>query len=70
MSGQCHRARRGREGTPTRIAHGQAKAVAEQLYSQATVTVGDIAEVIVFAVERPKQRLAINESLLLPAAQA
>jgi NADP-dependent 3-hydroxy acid dehydrogenase YdfG len=45
---------------PAHITHEQTKAAAEQLYSQVTVTAGDIADVIVFAVQRPKH-LAINE---------
>ncbi|MFF2030399.1 hypothetical protein [Arthrobacter sp. NPDC058192] len=39
-----------------------------EMYSEATVTAGDVAEVIAFAVQRPKH-LAINEILLRPAAQ-
>ena len=41
---------------------------AEQLYSQVQVTAEDIAEVIAFAVSRPR-RLAIHEILLRPAGQ-
>jgi NADP-dependent 3-hydroxy acid dehydrogenase YdfG len=53
----------------THITHDETKAAAEQLYSQVPVTAGDIAEVIVFAVQRPRH-LAMNEILLRPAAQA
>jgi NADP-dependent 3-hydroxy acid dehydrogenase YdfG len=40
-----------------------------ELYSQAGVTAEDIAEVIAFALIRPRH-LAINEILLRPAVQA
>jgi NADP-dependent 3-hydroxy acid dehydrogenase YdfG len=40
----------------------------EQLYNQVEVTAEDIAEVIAFAVSRPK-RPAIHEILLRPAGQ-
>ncbi|WP_438352674.1 SDR family oxidoreductase [Microbacterium sp. CJ88] len=54
---------------PTHITHAATKQGAEALYSQVEVTADDIAEVIAFAVERPR-RLAINEILLRPAGQA
>ena len=50
---------------PTHITHAQTKAGAEQLYATVPVTAEDIAEVVVFAVERP-QHLTINETLLRP----
>jgi NADP-dependent 3-hydroxy acid dehydrogenase YdfG len=53
---------------PTHITHEATRQGAEQLYSQVTVTAEDIAEVIAFAVNRPKH-LAINEVLLRPANQ-
>jgi NADP-dependent 3-hydroxy acid dehydrogenase YdfG len=53
---------------PTHITHEATRQGAEQLYSQVTVTAEDIAEVIAFAVNRPKH-LAINEILLRPANQ-
>ena len=53
---------------PTHITHEATRAGAEQLYSQVTVTAEDIADVIAFAVERPRH-LAINEILLRPSNQ-
>jgi NADP-dependent 3-hydroxy acid dehydrogenase YdfG len=53
---------------PTHITHEATRQGVEQLYSQVTVTAEDIAEVIAFAVNRPKH-LAINEILLRPANQ-
>jgi NADP-dependent 3-hydroxy acid dehydrogenase YdfG len=53
---------------PTHITHQATRQGTEQLYSQVTVTAEDIAEVIAFAVNRPKH-LAINEILLRPANQ-
>ena len=54
---------------PGHITHEETKQYAEQLYSQVTVTAEDIAEVIAFAVNRPRH-LAIHEVLLRPASQA
>ena len=53
---------------PTHITHKATRQGVEQLYSQVTVTAEDIAEVIAFAVNRPRH-LAINEILLRPASQ-
>ena len=53
---------------PTHITHAETRQGAEQLYSQIEVTAEDVAEVIAFAVGRPK-RLAIHEILLRPAGQ-
>jgi NADP-dependent 3-hydroxy acid dehydrogenase YdfG len=53
---------------PTHITHEATRQGAEQLYSQVTVTAEDIAEVIAFAVNRPKH-LAIHEILFRPANQ-
>jgi NADP-dependent 3-hydroxy acid dehydrogenase YdfG len=53
---------------PTHITHAETKQGTEQLYSQVEVTAEDIAEVIAFAVSRPR-RLAIHEILLRPAGQ-
>jgi NADP-dependent 3-hydroxy acid dehydrogenase YdfG len=53
---------------PTHITHAETKQGAEALYSQVEVTAEDIAEVIAFAVGRPR-RLAIHEILLRPAGQ-
>ncbi|WAH95297.1 SDR family oxidoreductase [Arthrobacter sp. MMS18-M83] len=54
---------------PSHITHEQTRAGAEAMYSQVAVTAEDIAEVIAFAVSRPR-RLTINEILLRPAGQA
>jgi NADP-dependent 3-hydroxy acid dehydrogenase YdfG len=53
---------------PTHITHAETRQGTEQLYSQVEVTAEDIAEVIAFAVGRPR-RLAIHEVLLRPAGQ-
>jgi NADP-dependent 3-hydroxy acid dehydrogenase YdfG len=45
-----------------------AKQGAEQLYQQLAITAEDIAEIIAFAVTRPR-RLTINEILVRPTAQ-
>jgi NADP-dependent 3-hydroxy acid dehydrogenase YdfG len=54
---------------PDHITHQATRYSVGQLYDQATVTATDIAEVIVFTLQRPRH-LAINEILLRPAAQA
>src|SRR5690349_12101682 len=53
---------------PNHITHAATKQGAEALYSHIEVTAEDIAEVIAFAVSRPR-RLAIHEILLRPAGQ-
>jgi NADP-dependent 3-hydroxy acid dehydrogenase YdfG len=53
---------------PTHITHAETRQGTEQLYSQVEVTAEDIAEVIAFALSRPR-RLAIHEVLLRPAGQ-
>ncbi len=53
---------------PSHITHAATKQGAEQLYGEVEVTAEDIAEVIAFAVSRPR-RLAIHEVLLRPAGQ-
>ena len=53
---------------PTHITHAETRQGAQQLYDQVEVTAEDIAEVIAFAVSRPR-RLAIHEVLLRPAGQ-
>lgn len=53
---------------PTHITHADTNAAVNEMYSHAEVTADDIAEVIAFAVSRPRH-LAINEILLRPAAQ-
>jgi NADP-dependent 3-hydroxy acid dehydrogenase YdfG len=50
------------------ITHPDAKQGAEQLYQQLAITADDVAEVIAFAVTRPR-RMTLNEILLRPTAQ-
>jgi len=45
-----------------------AKQGAEQLYAQLAITAADVAEVIAFAVTRPR-RVTLNEILLRPTSQ-
>ncbi|WP_326761617.1 SDR family oxidoreductase [Streptomyces phaeochromogenes] len=54
---------------PTHITHEQTRQGVQQAYDVATVSAEDIAEVITFALQRPRH-LAINEILLRPADQA
>jgi NADP-dependent 3-hydroxy acid dehydrogenase YdfG len=53
---------------PTHITHAGTKEGVQKLYDQAQVTADDVAEIIAFALSRPR-RLAINEILLRPAGQ-
>ena len=53
---------------PDHITHADTRAAVQEMYSHAAVTVDDIAEVIAFALSRPRH-LAINEVLLRPAGQ-
>ena len=46
-----------------------AKQAAEQMYKQLAITADDIAQVIAFAVTRPR-RMTLNEILVRPTAQA
>ena len=50
------------------ITHPGAKQAAEQMYKQLAITAQDIAEVIAFAVTRPR-RMTLNEILVRPTAQ-
>jgi NADP-dependent 3-hydroxy acid dehydrogenase YdfG len=50
------------------ITHPDAKQSAEQLYQQLAITAEDVADVIAFAVTRPR-RMTLNEILLRPTAQ-
>jgi len=51
------------------ITDAGAKQAAEQLYNEVAITAEDIAEVIAFAVARPR-RMTLNEILIRPTAQA
>jgi NADP-dependent 3-hydroxy acid dehydrogenase YdfG len=51
------------------ITHPDAKQAAEQLYEKVAITAEDVAEVIAFAIARPR-RLTLNEILIRPTAQA
>ncbi len=53
---------------PTHITHEQTNAAVNDMYSQATVTAEDVADVITFVLSRPRH-LAINEVLLRPSTQ-
>jgi NADP-dependent 3-hydroxy acid dehydrogenase YdfG len=50
------------------ITDAGAKQAAEQLYDEVAITADDIAEVIAFAVGRPR-RMTLNEVLIRPTAQ-
>ena len=50
------------------ITNPEVKQMAEQMYQQLAITAEDIAEVIAFAVTRPR-RMTINEILVRPTAQ-
>jgi NADP-dependent 3-hydroxy acid dehydrogenase YdfG len=54
---------------PTHITHEQTSTAVNEMYSQATVTAEDVAEVIAFTLSRPRH-LSINEILLRPSTQA
>lgn len=54
---------------PTHITHEATNESVNQMYDQATVTAEDVAEVIAFALSRPRH-LALNEILLRPSTQA
>jgi NADP-dependent 3-hydroxy acid dehydrogenase YdfG len=51
------------------ITHADTKQAAEQMYKELAITADDIAEVIAFAVTRPR-RMTLNEILVRPTAQA
>jgi NADP-dependent 3-hydroxy acid dehydrogenase YdfG len=51
------------------ITDPNAKEAAEKLYDEVAITAEDIAEIIAFAVERPR-RVCLNEILVRPTAQS
>jgi NADP-dependent 3-hydroxy acid dehydrogenase YdfG len=50
------------------ITNANAKQAAEQMYDELAITAGDIADVIAFALGRPR-RMTLNEILIRPTAQ-
>jgi NADP-dependent 3-hydroxy acid dehydrogenase YdfG len=50
------------------ITNPDVKRATEQMYQQLAITADDIAEVIAFAVTRPR-RMTLNEILVRPTAQ-
>ncbi|MFL5825224.1 MAG: SDR family oxidoreductase [Thermoleophilaceae bacterium] len=50
------------------ITDAQSKQAAEKMYSEMSITAEDIADVIAFAVERPR-RMTLNEILIRPTGQ-
>jgi NADP-dependent 3-hydroxy acid dehydrogenase YdfG len=51
------------------ITHSETKAAAEQMYEQTSIAAQDIAEIISFAVSRPRG-VSLNEILVRPTGQA
>ena len=51
------------------ITHRETKAAAEQMYAETSIAPVDIAEIIAFAVSRPRS-VSLNEILVRPTAQA
>jgi NADP-dependent 3-hydroxy acid dehydrogenase YdfG len=51
------------------ITHPETKAAAEQMYAQTAIAAQDVAEVIAFAVSRPRG-VSLNEILVRPTGQA
>jgi NADP-dependent 3-hydroxy acid dehydrogenase YdfG len=51
------------------ITHAESKQGIEQFYSEVAITAEDVAEVIAFALTRPR-RVTLNEILIRPTAQA
>jgi NADP-dependent 3-hydroxy acid dehydrogenase YdfG len=51
------------------ITHGETKQAIEQFYEATSITADDVAQIIAFAVSRPRS-VSINELLVRPTAQA
>jgi NADP-dependent 3-hydroxy acid dehydrogenase YdfG len=51
------------------ITHAESKQGIEQFYNETAITAPDIADVIAFAIARPR-RMTLNEILIRPTAQA
>jgi NADP-dependent 3-hydroxy acid dehydrogenase YdfG len=51
------------------ITHGETKDAIEQFYDATSITADDIAQIIAFAVSRPRS-VSLNEILVRPTAQS
>jgi NADP-dependent 3-hydroxy acid dehydrogenase YdfG len=51
------------------ITHGETKQAIEQFYEATSITADDVAQIIAFAISRPRS-VSINEILVRPTAQA
>jgi NADP-dependent 3-hydroxy acid dehydrogenase YdfG len=51
------------------ITHSETKAAAEQMYEQTSIAAQDVAEIIAFAISRPRG-VSLNEILVRPTGQA
>ncbi len=51
------------------ITHAETRAAAEEMYAQTSIAARDIAEIIAFAVSRPRS-VSLNEILVRPTGQA
>jgi NADP-dependent 3-hydroxy acid dehydrogenase YdfG len=54
---------------PEHITHGETRSAVEQMYEATSISAEDIAEIIAFAVSRPRS-VSLNEILVRPTAQA
>ena len=54
---------------PTHITHGETKSAVEEMYETTSISAEDIAEIISFAISRPRS-VSLNEILVRPAGQA
>jgi NADP-dependent 3-hydroxy acid dehydrogenase YdfG len=54
---------------PDHINHSKTKSVVEEMYQATSITAEDIAEIIAFAVSRPRS-VSLNEILVRPTGQA
>ena len=50
------------------ITHGETKQATEQFYAATAITADDVAQIIAFAVSRPRS-VSLNEILVRPTAQ-
>ena len=51
------------------ITHGETKPEIEQFYATTAITADDIAQIIAFAISRPRS-VSLNEILVRPTAQS